>query len=287
MQASHGDDGNQRVFQRVAEMDGAGGEAAGAGEPDVVGAQHLEHLGAHQPHDQRHLEQAERDRGHDQRLQPGDGKEPRAPPADLHDFAAAERGQPAQRHREQVDQQNADQEGRKRYADQRHRLEGLGEQGIAPERGVDAHQDAEHHGEDGGDRRKLQRRRHPLHQEVRDRLAELIGDAELELHGVGEVTHELHRNGIVEAERLAHRFAFGGGRIDADDLVDRIAREAEHRKRDDPDRAHDADGLKGAAKSESKHLILSLLFLGRRRHCQPEKERSRKPDAPGPLLKPF
>ena len=34
-----------------------------------------------------------------------------------------------------------------------------------------------------------------------------------------------------------------------DDLVDRIAGETEHRERDDPDRDHDADGLRtrGAA----------------------------------------
>ena len=34
------------------------GQAAGPRELDVVGAQHLQHLGAHQPHDQRHLEHA-------------------------------------------------------------------------------------------------------------------------------------------------------------------------------------------------------------------------------------
>ena len=41
---------------------GAVGEAARARELDVVGAQHLEHLGAHEPHDQRHLDERQRDR---------------------------------------------------------------------------------------------------------------------------------------------------------------------------------------------------------------------------------
>jgi hypothetical protein len=45
----------------MAEIDGPVGEAAGTGELDVVGAHHLEHLGAHQAHDQGELEQAERD----------------------------------------------------------------------------------------------------------------------------------------------------------------------------------------------------------------------------------
>ena len=44
-------------------------EAAGAGELDVVGAQHLQHLGAHEPHDEREREEAQRDRGQDERLQ--------------------------------------------------------------------------------------------------------------------------------------------------------------------------------------------------------------------------
>jgi hypothetical protein len=47
---------NQRVLQRMAEMNGAIGQAAGPCELDVIGAQHFEHLGAHQSHDQGELE---------------------------------------------------------------------------------------------------------------------------------------------------------------------------------------------------------------------------------------
>ena len=42
----------------MTEMDRPRGQTAGAGEPDIVGAQHLEHLGADPPHDQGQLEQA-------------------------------------------------------------------------------------------------------------------------------------------------------------------------------------------------------------------------------------
>ena len=45
---------------------------------------------------------------------------------------------------------------------------------------------------------------------LRDGLAELIGDAELELHGIAEIARELHHHKIVEAKRLADRGAFGG-----------------------------------------------------------------------------
>src|SRR6266851_546197 len=51
LQTGDGDDRHQGVLQRMAEIDGAVGEAAGARELDVVGAQDLEHLGAHQAHD--------------------------------------------------------------------------------------------------------------------------------------------------------------------------------------------------------------------------------------------
>ena len=69
---------------------------------------------------------------------------------------------------------------------------------------------------------------------------------------------ELHHYGIVKAERFADVGALGGRSVDRDHLVDRIAREAEHRERDDPDGNHHADGLNRTAKSESEHVILSL-----------------------------
>ncbi len=49
--------GTSVFLQRMAEIDGPVGQAARPGEADVVGAQHLQHLRAHQPHDQRHLEE--------------------------------------------------------------------------------------------------------------------------------------------------------------------------------------------------------------------------------------
>ncbi len=255
------DDGNHRyegVLQRVTEMYGPGCQAAGAGEADIVGAQHLEHLGAHQPHDQGHLEQAQCDRRHDQGLEPGNGEQSRAPPADPHHLAAAERRQPAESDGEKVNQQDADQEGRQRDSDQRDRLEQFRQQRVAPQRRINAHQDAEHRCEDGGANREFQRRRHPFLQEVRDRLAELVGDAEFELHRVAEIARELHRHGIVEAERFPDRRALGGRGVDRDHLVDRIAGEAEHRKRDDADGDHDAYRLHRPAQSESEHVVLSL-----------------------------
>ena len=123
---------------------------------------------------------------------------------------------------------------------------------------MDAHQDTEHHRKHGGAGGELQRRRHPLLQEIGDRLAKLVGDAEFELRGVGEIAGELHDNGIVETEGLTDRRALGGRGVDGDHLVDGVAGKAEHRERDDADRDHDAYGLDRPAKSESEHVVLSL-----------------------------
>ena len=46
-----------------------------------------------------------------------------------------------------------------------------------------------------------------------------------------EIARELHGDRIVEAEGAAHLLALGGGRVEGDDLVDRIAGEAEHARR--------------------------------------------------------
>ena len=60
--------GTMRVAQRVAEIDRALAEPARTGELDVVRPQHLQHLGAHEPHDQRHREKPERHRGQDRAI---------------------------------------------------------------------------------------------------------------------------------------------------------------------------------------------------------------------------
>ena len=51
----------EAFIMRVAEVHRAVGQAAGARELDVIGAQHFQHFGADQPHHQRHHEERERD----------------------------------------------------------------------------------------------------------------------------------------------------------------------------------------------------------------------------------
>ena len=161
-------------------------QAAGARELDVVGAHHLQHLGAHQPHDQRQLEQRERDRRHDDVAPALQRQKARLPAAEIDRAAAAEGRQPAEPDAEDQDQQNADQEGRQRDPDQRH-----GQEHAATARNCGA----------GRCRPPSARRRQRQHRETKtssrvagrrcrdqlaDRLAHAVGDAEFALQRVAD-----------------------------------------------------------------------------------------------------
>src|SRR6185437_12446517 len=196
LQPGDGDDRDQRVLEGMAEIDGAVGEAAGARELDVVGAQHLKHLGADEAHDQRHLEEAEGDRRHDQRSEPVGGEKSSRPPADRHGRAAPEGGQPAEDDGEDEDEQDADEKGRQRDADQRDGEEDLRQKGMAVQPGIDAHRDAEEEGEGGGDEAQLERRRQALDDELGNRPCVLIGEPEIPLHGVADEAAELDDEGV-------------------------------------------------------------------------------------------
>jgi hypothetical protein len=69
LQADDRDHRDQRVLERMSEVDRPIRQAAGARELDVVGAQHLEHLRAHEAHDEGHLDERQRDRRQDQRFE--------------------------------------------------------------------------------------------------------------------------------------------------------------------------------------------------------------------------
>src|SRR5205085_4037402 len=180
------------VLERVPEVDGAIAEAARAREANVIGAQHFQHFRADEALDERHLEQAERDRGQDERLQARGGEKAGRPPAKAHRVTAAEGGQPAELDRKDEDKQDADQERGQRYADERDRKQHVREPRSARERGIYAHENAGGEGEEGGDERELERRRQALLDERRDRLHLAQAQAELALHGVAEKRRVLH-----------------------------------------------------------------------------------------------
>ena len=66
VEADDGDDRQHGIAQRVLVDDGALAQSLGAGEDDVFEPQHLQHVGARQPGDQRQVEERERDGGQHQ-----------------------------------------------------------------------------------------------------------------------------------------------------------------------------------------------------------------------------
>ena len=237
----------------MAEMHRAVGKAAGARELDVVGAQHLEHLGAHQAHDQRELVEAERDRRHHQRLQPRRAQQPGGPPPQIHHLAAAEGGQHLELDREHVDQQDADQEGGQRHAHQRQPHDRVAQPAVAAQRGIHAERDPERERAEARDQRQLQRGRQALGDHIRHRPRHAVGNAELALRRVGHEAQELQRHRIVQAKRFAQRLALGHRRFLPDHVVHRVADVAEQAERDQRHRQHDEDGLQQAAQDEGGH----------------------------------
>ena len=234
-------------------MDGAVGQAAGTGELDVVGAQHLQHLGTHQAQDQGELEDRQRD-GRQDDVQPAiDREQARAPPADLHRLAAAEAGQPAQPNREHQDQQNADQERRQRHTEQREGHEHLAQEVAALERRVDPHRHPDQQGQRGGHQRQLEGGGKAFAQQARHLGTQTQAQPEFTLHRIGEEMPELHDKGLVQPQIGAQGRTLSGRGVLAEQEHHRIPDVLEQQERHKGDRHHDQDGLNQAAEKEGTH----------------------------------
>ena len=200
---------------------------------------------------------------------------------EIHHLAATERGQDLKAHREHEDEQDADQEGRQRDADQRHCQEHLREPGLRLERGIDAHRDPEHQGEQRGNRCELDRCRKPLGDQLGDRPLELIGDAEIEMQRVPYETHELHEYRVVQAERLAQLIALLEAGLDPDHLVDGIADETEERECNQGHHQDDQDGFEGAADDEGEHVASPSPGRAAQSHMGAERDLTSSPGERG------
>jgi len=177
------------------------------------------------------------------------------PDPEVDHLAPPERRQPAQLDREDEDQQDADEKGRQRDADQRNGLEQARQHAVAVEPAIDAERDAERHREQGRHEREFQRRGEALRDQLGNRQLELVAQPEIELQGAPDVPPELHEGGIVEAQHLAQGLALFGRRLGAHHLVDRIAHEAEHREGHERHDGHDQERLGETAHDEGEHAL--------------------------------
>jgi hypothetical protein len=147
--------------------------------------------------------------------------------------------------REDPDQQHADQEGGQRHADQRDGHDRVRQPAARLQRRVDAEAHAEDEGEEARDQRQFQRRRQARQDQLHHRLLQPVGDAEIALHGAADEAQNCTER-VVQPQRLAQRLALGQRRLLPDHRRDRVADEAEQRKRHQRHRQHDDDGLRTA-----------------------------------------
>jgi hypothetical protein len=239
-----------------------------ARELDVVGAQHLEHLGPHQPHDQRELEQRQRDRRQDQVLPALCGQQPGRPPAERDRVAAAVRRQHAELNREHEDQQDPDQEGRQRDADQRRGEQELRQPRVPLQRRIHAHRNAGDDRDDRGGEGQFERGGQPLLDQRRHRAPLPQADAEVALHRVDDEVAELHEKGLIEPQVGAQPRAVLGCGILAEHLRHRIADVLEQQEGDERDRQHHEDRLQQSADDEGQHVYMRMGYMQNARHCR-------------------
>ncbi len=237
----------------MAEIDRAALQASCAGELDVIGAQHLEHLRTHQAHDERELKERQGRRRHDdvrpalQREQAG------LPAAEIDHPAAPEGGQPAEPYAEDQNHENSDDEGGQRDAHQGNGQEHAAQPRVAPKPRVDAHGHADDERDDRRDRDELDGGRQALGEQLVDGLADAVGEPELALQRVARVADELNGDRIVESEPLSQLLALLGGAFRPEHVVDRIADELEQGEADDADDHHDDDRLEESLDDECEH----------------------------------
>ena len=252
LQAGDRDHRNEGVLQRVTEMYGAVGQTARARELDVIGAQHLEHLRAHEPHQQRELEKAQCHRWQDDGLETLPGREI-AVPSDIDRRAASERREPVEPHRKRQDQNDPDEERRQRNTDERGREQDAREHALSVQPGIYPERHADREGEHCSDEHEFEGRGQTYCDRLLDRNRQPVRLAEVAPDRVADEAHELDRKRIVQPECLRHPLAILDRRVDAHHVVDRIADEIEQRERDECDREHDKDGLEEAADDEGEH----------------------------------
>ena len=165
-----------------------------------------------------------------------------------------------QTHREEINQQNADQKCRQGDADEGYGQQKPGQQRAWVDAGIDAEWNADRDREQGGDEGELQGGGKTHDEEIDDRLFELIGDAEIEMQGAPQEVHELYRQGIIEAEHDPQARPVCHAGILADHLIDRVADEAEHDEGNKRDYDEDEQGLaEDAAKRRPAWATAAIL----------------------------
>ena len=238
LQTRDRDNRHHRILERMAEVDRTVGQSTSTGEFDVIGPQHLKHLGPHEAHDQSHLIQAQRNRRQDQRCAARWRQQTRRPTTDTDNITTPEAGQPLQFDRKDPDQQHTDQEGRQGNPDQRDRHDRVGQPAIAPECSIDAKTHPKGKGQYARDQGQFQRGRQTRQDQLHHRLLQTIGNTEIALCGARDESGELRQERVVQTQLVPQRLAVGDCRFLPDHRVDRITHETEQGEGDQRHNQH-------------------------------------------------
>ena len=184
----------------VTHQDAALAEALGAGRADVVGAQHLDHRGAHQAGDDGDLRQRERDDGQ------GEVVETHSPEIETG------YGEPTEPQSEDQRQQRTGDEGRYRNADHGDAHGGIVRSRVLPHGGGDPEANASEKRDRDGESADGKGDGQALGQEFRDVLVLVLHRrAEIACNHIAQVFEVLLMDRLIEAEAGAHvGFDFGG-----------------------------------------------------------------------------
>src|SRR5882672_12056032 len=248
--------GNQRVLERVLADHERLRQALEARELDVLGAQHLQHRAAREPHVRGREVPPERE-GRHQHVPRG---------------ARAGGRQPAEIDGEEEDEQEPHPERRHRQPQQREDLAGAVPPAVHAHGGQDAARDADGERERHRDHRQQQRVRQPLEVELEHRGAVIEGPAEV---GFEQSLHEdrvLLGERTVEAEVRADRVDVGLARAGLDEQNRGIAgepdededRRGQHHQREQrvPDPSDD-ESFHGLSSTPVPHGQWPRIILGR------------------------
>src|SRR5262245_56090344 len=228
--------------------------ALGAGGANVVATQFLQHGRANQADEERQQYRRQRQRRKKEMRKSVAREKSRLPEAELHGFAAPERGEPAKPDREDGDEENAGKEHR--HGDSEH---AEAENQSRAER-VRTHS-AVNPGRQRNEQHDEARREYEL--ETRWELVEPnlkrgalidIRRAEIDLDRAAEIARKLHRPGRIEPKLVAKGGAFGLRHRLSDDLTQRIAERCPHRESDDGNDQHDEKSLAGTLQEKAQRL---------------------------------
>jgi len=248
-QADQGHDRQDRIPHDMPRQHAALRHALGARGAQEILREHVDRRSAHVAAEPGHAGQGQRQHRQDQarrvRQHAADGRR-----------LGCQRRQPVKLDAAERDQHQREEEVRHRVQRERDAVEQVIARAVPLHRLVDAHRDGDGQGEDGGDPQQQRVFRHPLNDQRRHRLLELIRRSEVAVAHLHDIVEELDVERLVKAVRLIEDGDLLGGGLEPQDRPGRAARDhVDHDERHDHDADHHHDGLGSAPGEVGRHFV--------------------------------